>query len=264
MAGYAFGEVTRLVYEAIWNEYCDWGLEFAKVRLADERARPERARGDVVDAGRGPRHVPAAAPSGHAVRHRGALGGAAAPGDGPRPAHRRPLARGGGARPARRARGRRAHRPRRRDPQRPRVGEAPGRRLARDAGLRADRARADLRGAPPGHRATRPRAAAPSRADPRGARGGRPRRATSRSSSPVARSRRPSGPRRPTPTPMRSNATDSSATWPKPRAGWRPPASDSPTRRSSSRAPAAVVEGARAREAELADQVARLRERTRR
>jgi valyl-tRNA synthetase len=35
MAGYAFGEVTRLVYEAIWNEYCDWGLEFAKVRLAD-------------------------------------------------------------------------------------------------------------------------------------------------------------------------------------------------------------------------------------
>ena len=37
MAGYAFGEVTRIVYEAIWNEYCDWGLEFAKVRLADER-----------------------------------------------------------------------------------------------------------------------------------------------------------------------------------------------------------------------------------
>ena len=41
MAGYAFGEVTRLVYEAIWNEYCDWGLEFAKVRLADERTAPE-------------------------------------------------------------------------------------------------------------------------------------------------------------------------------------------------------------------------------
>jgi valyl-tRNA synthetase len=36
IAGYAFGEVTRVVYEAIWNEYCDWGLEFAKVRLADE------------------------------------------------------------------------------------------------------------------------------------------------------------------------------------------------------------------------------------
>ena len=41
MADYAFGEVTRLVYEAIWNEYCDWGLEFAKVRLADERLPPE-------------------------------------------------------------------------------------------------------------------------------------------------------------------------------------------------------------------------------
>ena len=32
---YAFGEVTRLLYEAIWNEFCDWGLELAKVRLAD-------------------------------------------------------------------------------------------------------------------------------------------------------------------------------------------------------------------------------------
>ena len=37
MAGYAFGEVTRLLYEAIWSEYCDWGLELAKVRLGDER-----------------------------------------------------------------------------------------------------------------------------------------------------------------------------------------------------------------------------------
>ena len=35
MADYAFGEVTRLLYEAIWNEYCDWGVELAKVRLAD-------------------------------------------------------------------------------------------------------------------------------------------------------------------------------------------------------------------------------------
>ena len=36
MADYAFGEVTRLLYDSIWNEYCDWGIEFAKVRLADE------------------------------------------------------------------------------------------------------------------------------------------------------------------------------------------------------------------------------------
>ena len=35
MTDFAFAEVTRLLYEAIWNEYCDWGLELAKVRLAD-------------------------------------------------------------------------------------------------------------------------------------------------------------------------------------------------------------------------------------
>jgi valyl-tRNA synthetase len=31
----AFGEVTRLLYDAIWNEFCDWGVELAKIRLAD-------------------------------------------------------------------------------------------------------------------------------------------------------------------------------------------------------------------------------------
>ena len=36
LADFAFGEVTRLLYDAIWNEFCDWGLELAKVRLADE------------------------------------------------------------------------------------------------------------------------------------------------------------------------------------------------------------------------------------
>jgi valyl-tRNA synthetase len=35
MADYAFGEAARLIYESIWNEYCDWGIELAKVRLAD-------------------------------------------------------------------------------------------------------------------------------------------------------------------------------------------------------------------------------------
>ncbi|MFL5674114.1 MAG: valine--tRNA ligase, partial [Chloroflexota bacterium] len=43
MAGFAFGEVTRLLYEAIWSEYCDWGLELAKVRLGDD-ALPASAR----------------------------------------------------------------------------------------------------------------------------------------------------------------------------------------------------------------------------
>jgi valyl-tRNA synthetase len=35
MGEYSFGEVTRLVYDAVWSEYCDWGLELAKVRLGD-------------------------------------------------------------------------------------------------------------------------------------------------------------------------------------------------------------------------------------
>ncbi|MCI0345483.1 MAG: valine--tRNA ligase, partial [Chloroflexi bacterium] len=35
MAAFEFAEVTRLLYEALWSEYCDWGLELAKVRLAD-------------------------------------------------------------------------------------------------------------------------------------------------------------------------------------------------------------------------------------
>ena len=43
MADHAFAEVTRLLYEAIWSEYCDWGLELAKVRLADE-SLPVEAR----------------------------------------------------------------------------------------------------------------------------------------------------------------------------------------------------------------------------
>ncbi|MES2209076.1 MAG: valine--tRNA ligase [Chloroflexota bacterium] len=35
MAELQFAEVTRTLYEAIWSEFCDWGLELAKVRLAD-------------------------------------------------------------------------------------------------------------------------------------------------------------------------------------------------------------------------------------
>ena len=132
MAGYAFGEVTRLLYEAIWSEFCDWGLELAKVRLADDRLGAGRAGGDLVDAGRGARHVPAPAPPGHALRDRGALGGAAASRDRSRPAHRRPLARGGGARRGGRGGGRRARRAGDRDPQRARLGKAARGRLARD------------------------------------------------------------------------------------------------------------------------------------
>ncbi|MFN8621582.1 MAG: valine--tRNA ligase [Chloroflexota bacterium] len=35
MAEFSFGELTRVLYDAIWGEYCDWALELAKVRLGD-------------------------------------------------------------------------------------------------------------------------------------------------------------------------------------------------------------------------------------
>ena len=74
IADFTFGEVTRSLYDAIWNEFCDWGLELAKARLADDSLPDEVSGGDLVDPGRGAGHVPAAAPPGHAVRDRGALG----------------------------------------------------------------------------------------------------------------------------------------------------------------------------------------------
>ena len=229
MADYAFGEVTRLLYDAIWNEYCDWGLEFAKVRLADERSPPEEREAtwwtlvEVLDTYLRLLHpvMPFVTEAlWAALPHRA---------DGPGAADRRALARGGGARPRRRARGRDAHRARRRDPQRARRGEAPGRATGcetlvyvpvelgptfealRPAIERLARAR-------PLHRELTPEALEAAAAA----------RATSRSSSPAARSRRPSGPRRPTPTPTPSSATGWSASSPRPRAGWRPPASASP------------------------------------
>jgi valyl-tRNA synthetase len=30
-----YGEVSRVLYDAIWSEFCDWGIELAKVRLSD-------------------------------------------------------------------------------------------------------------------------------------------------------------------------------------------------------------------------------------
>ena len=38
-----YGEVCRALYEAIWSEFCDWGVEMAKVRLSDaSRSDAER------------------------------------------------------------------------------------------------------------------------------------------------------------------------------------------------------------------------------
>ena len=35
LADFTFAEMTRSLYDGIWSEFCDWGLELAKVRLAD-------------------------------------------------------------------------------------------------------------------------------------------------------------------------------------------------------------------------------------
>ncbi len=35
LADCTFGQLTATLYDAIWGEYCDWALELAKVRLAD-------------------------------------------------------------------------------------------------------------------------------------------------------------------------------------------------------------------------------------
>src|SRR3954468_8537495 len=33
LADYQFGEITRALFDGIWSEFCDWGIELAKVRL---------------------------------------------------------------------------------------------------------------------------------------------------------------------------------------------------------------------------------------
>ena len=81
MAGYAFGEVTRLAVRGDLERVLRLGPRARQGPAGRRSARPGRARGDLVDARRGARHVPAAAPPGHAVRDRGAVGGAAASGD---------------------------------------------------------------------------------------------------------------------------------------------------------------------------------------
>jgi len=41
LAEHQFGEVTRALHDGIWSEFCDWGIELAKVRLSDETATPD-------------------------------------------------------------------------------------------------------------------------------------------------------------------------------------------------------------------------------
>jgi valyl-tRNA synthetase len=43
-ANFEFGEVARLLYDAIWNDFCDWYVELAKIGLADATSTPEPKR----------------------------------------------------------------------------------------------------------------------------------------------------------------------------------------------------------------------------
>ncbi len=43
MADFAYGELTRVLYDGIWGDYCDWAIELAKIRLTDE-SRPVAER----------------------------------------------------------------------------------------------------------------------------------------------------------------------------------------------------------------------------
>ena len=70
---YKFNEAASAVYHFVWNIYCDWYIELAKpVLLGPESRRQDR---DLRHGGLGARPDPRAAPSVHAVHHRGIVGG---------------------------------------------------------------------------------------------------------------------------------------------------------------------------------------------
>ena len=264
MAGYAFGEVTRLLYEAIWSEFCDWGLELAKVRLADDRLGPDEREAtwwtlvEVLDTYLRLLHpvMPfvtealwAALP--HRASDPDLLIVARWPGAGERDLTIEAEV-GTLVELVTEIRNARAQ------------AKLPAADWLETLVYVPLAARTDLRGAPPGDRAPGARTTAPARADARGARGGHAR-------------RRPDGhPGRRRDRGGRSAGTrhaEAAADLERERLerdlaeaeGWLAAARERLANESFvARAPAAVVDGARAREAELAEQVARLRERTRR
>ena len=164
VAEYGFGEMTRVLYDAIWNEYCDWGLELAKVRLADESLEPAAREAtwwtlvEVLDTYLRLLHpvMPFVTEAlWAAIPHRATD---------PEPADRRALARRARAGPRRGGRGRGRRGAHHGDPQRAGDGERAGGGHARGARPRAVRARRDLRGAAARGGAAGPRAPAPPRA----------------------------------------------------------------------------------------------------
>ena len=51
LRAYQLGEAARQVQEFLWNEFCDWYIEFAKVRLNANDFRPRRVLAHVLDRG---------------------------------------------------------------------------------------------------------------------------------------------------------------------------------------------------------------------
>ena len=259
MADYQFGEVTRRCTTAIWSEFCDWGIELAKVRLADAAlpaAEREATWWTLVDA---LDTLSAPAPPGHAVRDRGDLGRAAASRRRRGAADRRALAGGGGAATptleagGRRGRSRRSCAIRNARP-RPVCRRAPGsrriscRRPTR-ATLRGARARDRAAGAGPGPSSSRARP--PSSP-------GLP--ARSRSSCRPATSRRPDRAAAASAAPPGATGPGSRRSSPRRRAISRPRGRGWRTRRSSARRRRRSWRGPDTR-GRAGEQVTRLRER---
>ncbi|MCK9518016.1 MAG: valine--tRNA ligase, partial [Dehalococcoidia bacterium] len=51
LRAYQIGEAARHIEDFLWNEFCDWYIEFAKVRLNANDFRPQRVLAHVLDRG---------------------------------------------------------------------------------------------------------------------------------------------------------------------------------------------------------------------